>query len=103
MTLCITISVKMLDEIQIDNNFQIVTKKPEDVVVDDTDCINYVDLTEDTPKKTTHTNILAEFCAKGNVLNNGNTFDTGTASSITSWTSSSDDILYSNNCRVTQQ
>lgn len=65
-------------------------KSNPSVIVDDEKFIRCVDLTVDSPPKLNETQFN----------NYNNTFDTGTISSVTSWTSSSDDILLSNNSRV---
>lgn len=60
----------------------------------------YVDLTEDSPQKcgtTSLKNAFSESCPKNKFINNDNQSTMETISSVTSWTSSSDDILCSNN------
>lgn len=60
----------------------------------------YVDLTEDSPQKCSNTslkNIFSEPYLNNSLINNNNRSTMETISSVTSWTSSSDDILFSNN------
>lgn len=94
----------MLGGIQIEDNFRVVTSKPKN-------CANFkeekhfdtIDLNEDTPQQLiepTSKNPVAKSCLQDCFFNNNNKFDTGTISSVASWTSSSDDILCSNNTRV---
>lgn len=96
MTLFVT-SVKQLEEIQIRDNLQSCTTKSEDIVDKDNRLPDIVDLTKESPKKlckTTLANNVAESCVKDCISNKDVKFDIETASS---WTSSSDDILYLNN------
>lgn len=91
----------MIEKIQIENNFHTVTKNLKNPIKVK-DC-EYVDLTENTPPKfhDTPSNKISVIKSyqKDCFFNNDN-FDSETISSVASWTSSSDDVLCSNNPRV---
>lgn len=93
----------MLDGIQIEDNIHVVTNRPKNSAkLKDEKHYDYIDLTEDTPErfiKPTSKNHVAKSCLQDCLINNNNKFDIE-ISSVTSWTSSSDDILCSNNSRV---
>lgn len=71
----------------LENNYHKETKDSENsVIVKDKKC-HYIDLTKDSPKK----------LSRNQSKNNDGVFDMETISSVESWTSSSDDILCTNN------
>lgn len=90
---------------QIEDNFQTKTRNPtKSVTVRDEKCNQYINLTEDSVQKFSNTllkNTVPKSSLNNGFYSNDNIFDnTGTISSVTSWTSSSDDILCSNNSQV---
>lgn len=88
----------MLGEIQIENIFHEETNKPRNPVTSGNEQVcQYVDLTEDSPQKLDK---IPSNIVKTHSNDSLYKFDTETISSVTSWTSSSDDILCSNNSRV---
>jgi len=95
----------MIGKMQIDDKFHVEARNPRNTVtVRDEKFNQHIDLTEDSLRKFSKTqlkNTVAESSVNGCFYNNDNIFDnTGTISSVTSWTSSSDDILCSNNSQV---
>lgn len=93
----------MLGRIKIGNNYHTESKEPKSSVLVNNKKCDYIDLTEDTPQKVSETllkNTAANTGQRYCFSNNDCVFDMGTISSVTSWTSSSDDILCSNNSRV---
>lgn len=95
----------MIGKMQIEDNFHVETRNPRNTVtVRDGKFNQHTDLTEDSLQKFSETqlkNTVAESRVTGCFYNNDNVFDSmGTISSVTSWTSSSDDILCSNNSQV---
>lgn len=98
----------MFGKIQIENDCHEVTKKNRNSIrIEKENCIDYVDLTKndsheqkfnESSLKNTSTKMHLKDC----VIDNANAYDIGTTSSVTSWTSSSDDILCSNNSKVTK-
>lgn len=91
----------MIEKIQIANNFNALTKKPK-TPIKVKDC-EYVDLTESTPEKYDEALLKkmsgTESYQKDCFFNNDN-FDSETLSSVASWTSSSNEVLCSNNRQV---
>jgi len=95
----------MIGRMQIEDNFQVETRNPRNTVtVRDEKCNQHIDLTEDFLLKFSKSqlkNTVAKSSLNGCLYNNDNIIDNmGTISSVTSWTSSSDDILCSNNSQV---
>lgn len=95
----------MIGKIQIEDNFHSETRNPRNTVtVRDEKFNQHIDLTEDSLQKFSKSqlkNTGAKSSLNGCLYNNDNIFDNmGTISSVTSWTSSSDDILCSNNSQV---
>jgi len=95
----------MMGKMQIEDNFLTETRNPSNpVAVKDEKCIQCIDITEDSLQKFSKTplkNTAAKSSTNDCFYNNDNVFDNmGTISSVTSWTSSSDDILCSNNSQV---
>lgn len=95
----------MLKKMQIEDNFLAETRNPSNfVAVRDAKYDQCIDLTEDSLQKF-NKNFLKNTAAKSSLngcfYKNDNVFDNmGTISSVTSWTSSSDDILCTNNSQV---
>lgn len=91
----------MHKKMQIEDNFLAETRNPSNSDAKYDQCI---DLTEDSLHKFSKTclkNTAAKPSLNGCFYKNDNVFDnTGTISSVTSWTSSSDDILCTNNSQV---
>ncbi|VVC24581.1 Hypothetical protein CINCED_3A007405 [Cinara cedri] len=93
------------EKIQTENNFQEELRKPKNPISVNNRKIEYIDITGDYPQNISNTilrHTIAETSLKNCYLKNDNVLDVGTSSSVTSWTSSSDDILYSNNPQVNQ-
>lgn len=95
----------MLKKMQIEDNFLAETRNPSNS--DEVRGAKYdqcIDLTEDSLQKFSDTflkNTAAKSSLNGCFYKNDNVFDNmGTVSSVTSWTSSSDDILCTNNSQV---
>ncbi|XP_060842895.1 uncharacterized protein LOC132923094 isoform X1 [Rhopalosiphum padi] len=96
---------EMMGKMQIEDNFLTETRNPSNpVAVKDEKCIQCIDITEDSLQKFSKTplkNTTAKSSTNDCFYNNDNVFDNmGTISSVTSWTSSSDDILCSNNSQI---
>ncbi|XP_025208362.1 uncharacterized protein LOC112603813 [Melanaphis sacchari] len=95
---------EMLKKMQIEDNFLVETRNlSNSVAVVDENCDKCIDLTENSLEKFNKDlfkNTATESNSNG-FYNNNNVFDNmGTISSVTSWTSSSDDILCSNNSQI---
>ncbi|XP_060868805.1 uncharacterized protein LOC132943741 isoform X1 [Metopolophium dirhodum] len=96
---------EMIGKMRIEDSFQVETRNPRNTVtVRDEKCNQHIDLTEDSLQKFSKSqlkNTVAKSSLNGCLYNNDNIFDNmGTISSVTSWTSSSDDILCSNNSQI---
>lgn len=76
--------------------------KEDFIVVRDDKHNSNVNLTVDSQENTRIPlqSTPSKSCLKEYVLNNDNKIETGTISSVTSWTSSSNEVLYSNNSWV---
>lgn len=95
----------MIGKMKIEDNFHVETRNlGNTVTVRDEKCNKPIDLTEDSLQKFSKIqlkNKVAKSSVNSCFYNNDNEFDNmGTISSVTSWTSSSDDILCSNNSQV---
>lgn len=94
---------EMIGNMQIEDNFHTETRNPKNSVTvrdEKSNISEYIDLTEGSFQSVSKT-LLKNTVAKSCLYNNNDVFDnTGTVSSVTSWTSSSDDILCSNNSQV---
>jgi len=95
----------MIGKMKIKDNFHVETRNSRNnVKVRDEKCNQLIDLTEDSLQKLSKIqskNTVAKSSVNGFFYNNDYVFDNmGTISSVTSWTSSSDDILCSNNSQV---
>lgn len=103
MLFCNEFRNEIIEKIQIENNCHNVPKKNKNVIRRGKKVYDYVDLTEDTPRTFNQAPLkinTSESHRKDGFFNNENTFDSATISSVASWTSSSDDILCSNNPQV---
>lgn len=91
----------MFEKLKIENNFHSVTKKSK-TPIKVKNC-KYVNLIESTPQKYEESPLkkisVTETCQKDCFFNNYN-FDSETLSSVASWSSSSNDVLCSNNPQV---
>lgn len=95
----------MLKKMQVEDNFLAEIRNPSNFdTVRDAKYDQCIDLTEDSLQefsKTCLKNTAAKCSLNGCFYKNDNVFDNmGTISSVTSWTSSSDDILCTNNSQV---
>lgn len=90
----------MIGRLKIENNYIDSRKYENPMTVRSAKHFEYVDLTENSPKKCCKTSLkdtFSESCLKNTFINNDYQSTIETISSVTSWTSSSDDILCSNN------
>jgi len=95
----------MIGKMQIEDNFHVKPRNPRNNVTVTNEKFNeLIDLTEDSLQKFSNIqlkNTVAKSSVNDSFYNNDNVLDNmGTISSVTSWTSSSDDILCSNNSQV---
>lgn len=94
---------EMSEKLQIENNYQEKIRKSKNSIAINNKKSKDIDVIRDYPQKINNTPLMhtvTETDLNDCYLKNNNLLDGGTISSVTSWTSSSDDILCSNNSRV---
>lgn len=93
----------MSEKLQIENNYQKELRKSKNSIAINNKKSKYFYVIRDYPQKVNNTPMMhtvTETSLNDCYFKNNNLLDVGTTSSVTSWTSSSDDILCSNNSRV---